>query len=959
MKKRKSCILWKFIFFIIILGVLIHNVSAADVAYLYNKKFRIDNGIVKFFNEMNLSVDLINEKNFSKTDFSKYRLIFVGDERFSKPKDIPIDRYPTVIMNYNHGPVFGLTDRDGISKLGRTEPMSVRKNNTIIQVYTKAMYDFKRVAIPYYYLANGDKVPTMIKVAGTYSGNSYDLGDVISYAKAGTHLINGKTTKKNLCFFGIVESEYWTDEAKKLFKDCINYVSVVCYENKDCDDKNPYTFDKCINPGTIKSFCTYENITCIKDSDCDDNNVSTEDKCVNPGTVDSYCKHYEIKCFKNSDCGIDGFVDGLFCKNNSVYQNFVTFKCNNAGTSGSYCSNSSEARLNKSCGYEEFCENGECIKGVHDVGFIDFTNSLNGIFLEYSNETEILGIPNLSCRDIIKGKVKVLNKGNFVENVTLRGNIGNIIFNLNDIDNLLPGDYSYRSILSPYIKLNLSSGSYNLTITANISNDQNLSDNVAKRLLNVLCLECENDSDCPEGKICYQGSCIKPCLDEDSDSYDTCNPGEITDDGKPRDCNDSNHNVHPNAIERCNGIDDNCDGVIDENNGDCSENQMCINGQCVNIRCSKNSDCGSDGFVGDPFCQDKSVYQNFITFKCNNPGTSGSYCSNSSEARLKQICVIGCEDGQCIDCQDAQNILNSIYTSINYGNDPYNLNQEKNVSYCNILDILLSGAGSSPICDQGNPACNRNLYYGYNGPSFDNSKSGWSTNFYVDNDSVCDSVFQQAICIPNNNVSKYFSVYVKVSGNGSDKFSLDQNNTIALCDPGDKVISGGGYAPICEKNSDPACGKTQYLENNQPVFVGNQEGWVSYFDLGGNEIYDTVQTFAVCLKKTQLFDTKFKIYKVENSGNSLYDLDQNRTLVYCDPGDIAISGGGFAPLCDKSMDPACGKTQYLEINKKIINGNREGWASYFDLGGNEIYDTIKTSVICIGISDQCKSNIPI
>ncbi|MBI1267656.1 MAG: hypothetical protein GC193_09540 [Cryomorphaceae bacterium] len=48
--------------------------------------------------------------------------------------------------------------------------------------------------------------------------------------------------------------------------------------------------------------------------------------------------------------------------------------------------------------------------------------------------------------------------------------------------------------------------------------------------------------------------CIGIPIDNDGDGFTACNG----------DCDDNNPNIHPNAPELCNGLDNNCDGIIDE-----------------------------------------------------------------------------------------------------------------------------------------------------------------------------------------------------------------------------------------------------------------------------------------------------------------------------------------------------------------------------------------------------------
>lgn len=134
--------------------------------------------------------------------------------------------------------------------------------------------------------------------------------------------------------------------------------------------------------------------------------------------------------------------------------------------------------------------------------------------------------------------------------------------------------------------------------------------------------------DCPDDAVCVDGACVPngaDCVDEDRDGYGTdCNLGP--------DCDDANPNVHPNRPEECgNGIDDNCDGRIDEG---C----MMMTGCC-------EAGCGSDEFCSNA-CECVAFNPAVCTAQdqpCQFEGesTNGFVCLNlSDEPRCWGICAV-------------------------------------------------------------------------------------------------------------------------------------------------------------------------------------------------------------------------------------------------------------------------------------------------------------------------------
>ena len=77
----------------------------------------------------------------------------------------------------------------------------------------------------------------------------------------------------------------------------------------------------------------------------------------------------------------------------------------------------------------------------------------------------------------------------------------------------------------------------------------------------------------------------------------------------------------------------------------------CSGGNCYYITCNTNAECGTNQFTGSQQCDGNNVYQDYITYTCNHPGTADSYCSKLTVSKHQQSCASGqtCRYGSCVE----------------------------------------------------------------------------------------------------------------------------------------------------------------------------------------------------------------------------------------------------------------------------------------------------------------------
>ena len=212
MNKHKLLVLF---FFSLIFVAGIASAYEVDIAYIIKSNLNIDENLLDKITSLGYSYDTILESQVSSKNLSQYRMLLIGNSDLSSPSTIPIHQHKTLIINSED-----YFEKSGDKQLGfskergfTSSPSLLKLTSTqheITQDFTGQFtaYSSSSVSFGTSYL-KGQK-PSGIKIL-IYTSTTSDA--VLALLPSGKTLLNGKLTQKEVIFFGVTASQYWTSGA--------------------------------------------------------------------------------------------------------------------------------------------------------------------------------------------------------------------------------------------------------------------------------------------------------------------------------------------------------------------------------------------------------------------------------------------------------------------------------------------------------------------------------------------------------------------------------------------------------------------------------------------------------------------------------------------------------------------------------------------------------------------------
>ncbi|MGB9749028.1 MAG: hypothetical protein ACP5OZ_02435 [Candidatus Woesearchaeota archaeon] len=201
----------------------INSAHAVNIGYVVVYESAVKTEHINVLNELGFNYDIIIDSQIPTANFSKYDAIIVADTYFTNYAKIPVNNISTLILNSYHLDAWHWSKKSSVivsnypltTNIINFSHYIVKNFTSPIQIYTKCCYGSSTVGIPAYYLSRFDKSGYLSVITSTLNN---DNDGIIITAVPGTRLRDGYYSNAKGVFFGIPETEYWTNNSRELFK---------------------------------------------------------------------------------------------------------------------------------------------------------------------------------------------------------------------------------------------------------------------------------------------------------------------------------------------------------------------------------------------------------------------------------------------------------------------------------------------------------------------------------------------------------------------------------------------------------------------------------------------------------------------------------------------------------------------------------------------------------------------
>jgi len=232
----------KFSFFIFIILISLSFVSAFDIAYIVKDTANPEANIIDAITEAGYDYELIDDSKILSTDFEDYEMILVWDEVLSDYDKIPITETRSLIGagRSSYLDYWGIADyTNNLGSNGYDSGVILLEHEISGNLEgTIQLYNDKGAKVYVLPLSYRNRAPGLERIVSNSDRT------LIGAIDSGGELYGGGIAEERIVFFGISETEFWTQESKDLFKNSLSWLikedkDLDGFFDDDCDDNNP------------------------------------------------------------------------------------------------------------------------------------------------------------------------------------------------------------------------------------------------------------------------------------------------------------------------------------------------------------------------------------------------------------------------------------------------------------------------------------------------------------------------------------------------------------------------------------------------------------------------------------------------------------------------------------------------------------------------------------------------